>query len=225
MKTLSVTDIAGEDEFFYVGELRMASFYRKSLSNAWVQDSAIMDFCATTIQLAIENLIMRNVLTCRTDLTETRFLYFFKIRDIADYVSFDGSRVKEKTLGYFEKRLLDVVSERAGFTLADYINTLFYQLLPDKEYARPGMQVIHQIIRNNALDLWDYSDKKTWLLSDRVDLSINEQQEENLVTQLNATVRPVIVERNRNTEFRLISTRIYNEIYEQLSRRKIVEAD
>jgi hypothetical protein len=199
----------------------MVQFYRRSLSNAWVQDAAIMDFCVTTIQLMVENLIMRNVITCRTDLTETRFLYFFKIRDITDYASFDESRVKEKNLGYLEKRLLDIVSGRAGFTLADYINTLFYQLLSDKEYARPAMQVIHQIIRNNALGLWDYSDKKTWVLSDRVDLTINEQQEEKLVTQLNTTVRPIIIERNRNPAFRLLSTRVYNEIYEQLSRRKI----
>jgi hypothetical protein len=221
MKTLSVTDIAGEDEFFYVGELRMVQFYRKNLSNAWTQDSTIMDFCATTIQLAIENLIMHKVLTCRTDHTETRFLYFFKSMDTVDYVSFDERLIKEKPLGYLEKRLLDIISKRAGFTLADYINSIFHQILPDKEYSRPAMQVIHQIICNNALDLWDYSDKKTWLLSDRVDLTITEHQEEKLVTQLNTAVRPIIVERNGNSEFRLLSTRSYNEIYAQLSRREI----
>jgi hypothetical protein len=220
MKTLSVTDISDEDAFFYVGELRMVQFYRRALSNGWVQNDTIADFCATTIRLAVENLIMRNVISCSTDIIETRFLYFFKIRETVDYVSFDARRIKEQNVGYLESRLLELVSKRDGFTLADHLNSLFHQILPDREYARPGMEIINSIIRNNALDMWDYFNKKTWLLHDLADLTIDEQQEEKMVVELNTIVRPIIVERNRNPAFKLVSQRVYDEVYEQISRRQ-----
>jgi hypothetical protein len=117
MKPISVTGISGEDKFFYMGELRMVQYYRRSLSSPWTQDGAVTDFCATTFQLAMENLIMHNVFTCTNGVTETRFLHFFKFTDPANYVSCDKSRLKDKPLGYLEKRLLDVVSGREGFRI------------------------------------------------------------------------------------------------------------
>jgi hypothetical protein len=81
-----------------------------------------------------------------------------------------------------------------------------------------------QCVHTNQSDLWT-SSSKFFLFSEKLDLIISPEQEDQYVNDLNGAVKPIIMERNRNYDFRLFSVRLYNEIYEQLSRKQNQSGD
>lgn len=217
MKTLVVTHIPTDKTMFCVGELRVMQFKRRGLTPNWTPRETLNEFYETTIQLTVENLIMHNIFTCSTALTTTTTLFFFSSLETTDYLTCDEAKISGKRLGYLEKRIIEQILQHPGYTMSDHIYQLFTNLIGQKKYRNPGHQIFNKIIRENAFEFWTYTSKKIWLQGEKIEMTIDETREAQMVDELNSIVRPIIEERNKNQTFRLFSQRLYHEIEEQLN--------
>lgn len=219
MQRLRIVSSPENNLVLHVSDLRVVQFYRRSLDNRWTSPEDVKEFCAGTIQLAVENMVIRNILTCDTDIDQTTFLYFFKFTNILDYLAFREEEAVGTTPGYLEKLLIEAVSDRPGRTLADHIAMLVARLLPDKDYVNPGRHFINQCVLENESKLWAYTEKIHWFHK-KIDITLTQEREDRCINELNSAVRPIIVERNHNRAFRDFSIRLYNEIYSHLNNKE-----
>jgi hypothetical protein len=101
MKILPVSEITG-DMLFNVGELRMVQAYRHGYLDRFAKSAeGMVEFIATTMELAIVNLVYRGIVLCEVGI-ETKKILFITLADTTDYLS-PAIAVDVKQLGYFEK--------------------------------------------------------------------------------------------------------------------------
>lgn len=205
---------------FYVGELRMIQIPSRSFTLSTLgDDDLFMDFAIKTLRLAIENLLMKKVLTCASEETETTFLFLFRSRETADYFTCSMQETEQKSFGYLEKKIIAIVTKRPGCSREDLVHGLIDAILGYEQYSNPGKQVVKRIIDANVLDKWtSYND--VVLFREKMKVIVDVVYIDEMVTALNKISLPVIEERNHNKAFRSMSERLYAELEEQLYDRE-----
>jgi hypothetical protein len=210
----------GEHTHFNAGELRMVQLYRRShLSNWWTSEETFREFCCTTIQLAIENLVLQNILNLSTVDTGIKIL-LIKIKDFSDFLTAADTAIETRRLGLIEKHLVAEIKAKPGRTAADYVHAIVSNLLPEKEYGNPGRKIIEAIVFASRFQYWEVNTKEQ-LFSSQINFKIHEAREDEMVHALNSISRPVIVARNHNRAFKEFSDRLYNEIDSSLEAKRI----
>lgn len=213
-----------QGDTFNVGELRMVQLYRRGhLTNTWFPNGTLTEFCATTIQLAIENLVLNKICSCTTGEVENKIL-FFDLSEPTDFLTCNLSSLEEVRLGYLEHRILKDVLRHPSRSVVDYVKALVYLLLPKKDYTNPGDKIVTSILEENLFQYWIDNSKKIllWkeiLLWKKTDIHISELREDEMVTALNNVSLPVINERNHNKAFCQFSDRLYDAVLSQLSKK------
>jgi hypothetical protein len=203
-----------DDILFNVGELRLVQAYRRGYLSAFVSPvGELAEFAATTIELAVVNLVYHGIVLCEVGLGEKKIL-FIRLADTTDFLS-PGKAVEVAKLGYLEKRILGAIAHSPGRPLVDYIHELIQQMLPDARHADPGKTICHHIIRENNFNYWDYTITGRWLWK-KLDFAIDPVREEEMVTELNKISLPIIQERQRSQDLRAFSSRVFEECHDLL---------
>lgn len=214
IRDLIISGTPDFDASFYAGELRMIQFPSHNFALG-TSDDQFTDFAAKTLRLAIENLLMHQVLTCASEKTETTFFFLFRHRETADYFTCSEPAAGQKHFGYLEQKIMAVVRKRPGCSREDLVYGLIDAILGYERYPNPGKEIVKKIIDANTLDQWTYNDSVIFFRK-KVNVTMDEAQRDAMVTALNKISRPVIVERNHNKAFWLMSERLLAEIGKQL---------
>lgn len=216
IRDLVITGTPDPDASFYAGELRMIQLPARSFKlNTLGSDDLFMDFAIKTLRLAIENLLVKKVVTCASEEIETTFFFLFRSRETADYFTCNVPGTEQKNFGYLEKKIIRIVSKRPGCSREDLAYGLIDSILGYERYPNPGKEVVNRIIDANTLDKWT-SNNSVVLFREKVNVTIDEVHKDVMVTALNKISRPVIEERNHNKAFRLVSERLFVELEKQL---------
>ncbi|MBT1695938.1 hypothetical protein KK083_03560 [Fulvivirgaceae bacterium PWU4] len=216
LQDLIITGTSDPDASFYAGELRMIQIPSRSFTLSTLgDDDRFMDFAIKTLRLAIENLVMKKVLACASEETETIFLFLFRKQETADYFTCGMQVPAQKSFGYVEKKIIEIVTKRPGCSREDLIHGLIDAMLGYEQYSNPGKEVVKRIIDANVLDKWtSYND--VVLFREKMKVIVDVVYIDEMVTALNKISLPVIQERNHNKAFRSMSERLYSELEEQL---------
>jgi hypothetical protein len=202
------------DILFNVGELRLVQAHRRGYLTTFVSPiGELVEFAATTIELAVVNLVYRGIISCEVGLGEKKIL-FIRLADTTDFLS-PGKAVEVAKLGYLEKRILGAITKSPGRPLVDYIHELIQQMLPDARHADPGKTICHHIIRENNFNYWDYKITERWPW-DKLEFTIDPAREAEMVTELNKISLPIIQQRQRTLDLRDFSARVFQACHELL---------
>lgn len=204
---------------FYVGEILIPAMPKLKFGLDWYIGDPFMRFCNETIVLAFENLLINEVLICRTEEKTKSFLYFFKYTRKVDYFSLNKA-LSLADVGFIEMRIAKVVPAGKWMLATMTIELLIYRVFEVHEkMTNPWREFLKRLIGANRLRAWTHQYHQR-LLGGKMEVVLQPSMERELESFRNAVSEQCAQERLSNAEFADLSARLSGIVEKLLDDKK-----